>query len=1008
MPTLKQDFCHVPVHRERPGPLQAKLPVNPPGDAFEQEADQVADRVLDAPGHEPPVRRHSMARPPERNPSGAHTMPPDLAEVVRSPGRPLDADTRAFLEPRFGRDFSTVRVHADVDAARSASDIRAHAYTVGNHIVFGGGMFSPATHHGRRLLAHELTHVVQQTSGGQARASSPSGQVAGVVPSLRAPAGLLVQRQMPPGVADVTEDREFVIEFQELGYEKLAAELIRRGILRPGDYNSVTLFVNAYWFMHGEDHVLEAYDIRNDNGVLTGYRIISHLHRAGGAQPPRQASTPQKVPVKPPPTVKKSPPSAKPEPSAKPVPQPAADTEGPKPTKTTDEMRAEFDALPDPVKDLLRGGRPLRPEDLPQLLRIAAKLKQLQPEDLRLYELLAAKLATDLDAFERSVDAFIQFKSRIQAQAGAERQKEAAGKEPTLEEKLSKTWSQFDEKQFGSMSVSQKEDLARDIAGEQRNIQLQYMAEHPGETAVEMGKGMVRLDKTAQAIADDVREAADGNKGAYARLAGGVGAYNKYMTAVASIVFVALLFVPGVNLAELALAGLTVAAAAIALSATEAELRIKAAGEAKTPEEFKAETAKSAAAQTQMVVAAAMLALSLVAKVIARIPLPGRLQNVGTALRMARSALLEKSGVGPAWQGIKADLLAKLRSAKQGLPEAMAQQQKTLGATATAVDAMSDTEFLKHLADGDPALADLGIPPEQARAMQQVAATAEGKNVAGQLRSSSLQALRDAPVEAAQKVDRFLQNVDDSAGKVEAAQGPEQLKSAVDDADKQLGSEAQTRQAISDEEAFVKKRVQGARRSAIREQAQKNLRELQAKQAGTEAEIARLDRELSDATIKVNRLRQKVFDSPLGSEARSAALKEFNAAKQALAELREADELGGFREERARQAKAEEAILESLELKRPALWESTKAAIRKAAKTLGGKFLDANTGEVIEGEPVYGHIRGKEHRRLVLEATAKGMSQEQFNNWVNEHPEWFQLETRANNESHRFEKPGID
>ena len=90
------------------------------------------------------------------------------------------------------------------------------------------------------------------------------------------------------------------------------------------------------------------------------------------------------------------------------------------------------------------------------------------------------------------------------------------------------------------------------------------------------------------------------------------------------------------------------------------------------------------------------------------------------------------------------------------------------------------------------------------------------------------------------------------------------------------------------------------------------------------------------------------------------------------------------------------------------MWESTKAKIRAAAKKLGDKFLDANTGEVIKGQPAYGHKYGREHRRLVLEATEKGMNQEQFNQWVNEHPEWFQLETEANNLSHRFEEPGID
>jgi hypothetical protein len=90
------------------------------------------------------------------------TAPPIVHEVLNSPGQSLDAATRTFFESRFGHDFSQVRVHTDGRAEQSARDVHAHAYTVGRDIVFGAGKFSPATHEGRRLLAHELTHVVQQ------------------------------------------------------------------------------------------------------------------------------------------------------------------------------------------------------------------------------------------------------------------------------------------------------------------------------------------------------------------------------------------------------------------------------------------------------------------------------------------------------------------------------------------------------------------------------------------------------------------------------------------------------------------------------------------------------------------------------------------------------------------------------------------------------------------------------------------------------------------------------
>lgn len=96
--------------------------------------------------------------------------PPDIHEVLRSPGTPLDGPTRASMEPHFGQDLSGVRIHTDSQAAHSARSIQALAYTVGKDVVFGSGQFSPQTDAGRGLLAHELTHVVQQgaTNGSSA------------------------------------------------------------------------------------------------------------------------------------------------------------------------------------------------------------------------------------------------------------------------------------------------------------------------------------------------------------------------------------------------------------------------------------------------------------------------------------------------------------------------------------------------------------------------------------------------------------------------------------------------------------------------------------------------------------------------------------------------------------------------------------------------------------------------------------------------------------------------
>jgi Domain of unknown function (DUF4157) len=90
------------------------------------------------------------------------TVPPIVHDVLRSPGQPLDAATRAFFEPRFGHDFSKVRVRTDAGADESARAVNALAYSVEQDIAFGERQYAPRTREGRRLLAHELTHTVQQ------------------------------------------------------------------------------------------------------------------------------------------------------------------------------------------------------------------------------------------------------------------------------------------------------------------------------------------------------------------------------------------------------------------------------------------------------------------------------------------------------------------------------------------------------------------------------------------------------------------------------------------------------------------------------------------------------------------------------------------------------------------------------------------------------------------------------------------------------------------------------
>jgi hypothetical protein len=125
--------------------------VSQPGDPLEREADVMAGQVM---------RKPQVA---VGNDSGRVTAPSDAP--VPAGGRELDAVTRAWMEPRFGTRFGSVRIHDGPEAARQASVFAARAYTVGEHVVFGAGQFQPASDVGRGLIAHELAHVIQGRQG---------------------------------------------------------------------------------------------------------------------------------------------------------------------------------------------------------------------------------------------------------------------------------------------------------------------------------------------------------------------------------------------------------------------------------------------------------------------------------------------------------------------------------------------------------------------------------------------------------------------------------------------------------------------------------------------------------------------------------------------------------------------------------------------------------------------------------------------------------------------------
>lgn len=185
----------------------APLYVGAADDPMEREADQAAERVMGG-GPGPALHAGSAAASLRRDggAGGAGVAPPQVHAALAEAGRPLDPGARVFMEARFGRGFGGVRVHTGGTAEASTRALGAQAYTVGTRLVFGAERYRPETGEGRRLIAHELAHTVQQGGGGPGagqvqrytpaeRAAMAAGQVTGQADDL----AMAATRRFQPG-----------------------------------------------------------------------------------------------------------------------------------------------------------------------------------------------------------------------------------------------------------------------------------------------------------------------------------------------------------------------------------------------------------------------------------------------------------------------------------------------------------------------------------------------------------------------------------------------------------------------------------------------------------------------------------------------------------------------------------------------------------------------------------------------------------------------------------------
>ena len=166
--------------------IQTKLQIGSPDDPLEKEADDMAEKVMRMPETNLIQRKCSECEEKEkinRKPLSSEISPFIQAKSInnsvassdvtnqinssRGKGSPLSSGTKGFMESRFGNDFSEVRIHTDSKANDLSTNLNAKAFTVGNDIFFNSGQYEPESGTGRRLLAHELTHVIQQNQSPQ-------------------------------------------------------------------------------------------------------------------------------------------------------------------------------------------------------------------------------------------------------------------------------------------------------------------------------------------------------------------------------------------------------------------------------------------------------------------------------------------------------------------------------------------------------------------------------------------------------------------------------------------------------------------------------------------------------------------------------------------------------------------------------------------------------------------------------------------------------------------------
>ncbi|SHK83665.1 hypothetical protein SAMN05444266_101312 [Chitinophaga jiangningensis] len=774
-----------------PSAIQPKLRVSPPDDPLEKEADAVADRVTAMPdvsrSQLPPFftpaanalqrkcahcEEEEMMQKGEdgdampvsrKEKTGEVTAGDNIAAALqqtKGSGAPLPENTRAHMENAIGADFSNVKIHTGTTAVQLSEQLNAHAFTYGNDIYFNQGTYSPGSQQGDKLLAHELTHVVQQNSGIQKKIQRQKKRDPEYIPfQVKVPQDYTTLEQMYRLFERVTYGKEMNLSWTCGSYCDMSKN---RGQIVPFLLHKAKLDKAKGEQAEKEKQLKEDFKaLPGDSQQKVNAEADKRYYEISGEHTKIKPGEKGKA-------------------------------------RTWENMRNEvleekkkLEELPKEIRALMGGEGTFKPGDYQQLQRIADKLKQFSPEDLAVYKMLTLRATDDLQLFEKSVDMFLARKAQLIA---AMKEQQTAPKQSgpaNMQEAMDSALKDLGGKDIRTMSESERYDLAAKKAWDVTKAQLEYMKDHPGETAVDFAKAatLQNTGDTFNGIGKDLQEAASGDANTWARWAGGVGAGAKlsgWMLAVGGVLYV-LSWLTGVGeLATIAAFMGYMLAGTVVLSTVESQLRIKAASQATTEEEFKEQVKKAGAALTNVIMAVGLLALALAIRFIAKTYFPQTVAKINGALTKFRRQV--QAGIN--LNKVKAEFQTELTGHRENLVKAREAAKENALKSADEIEKMDTDKFIDKLESGDSDFFDLSsVKDGQKIPWKEMAKTPEGRKaiegyrakLVEQLRSTVLKEINATVKEQLDAIDAMMKEIlQANAAKdlLKAADGYEKFMSA--------------------------------------------------------------------------------------------------------------------------------------------------------------------------------------------------------------------------------------